>query len=96
MYVQGGISIVWVNYNSTDFIDLALRSLDVIAQLNYDNYELIVVDNGSSDWSYEVIKSRVRELGIDARVVRLERNLGFTCGNNTSFLRISGVSKSGH
>jgi len=38
----------------------------------------------------------VRELGIDARVIRLERNLGFTCGNNISFLRISGVSKSSH
>jgi len=35
MYVLGGISIVWVNYNSMDFIDLALRSLDAIAQLNY-------------------------------------------------------------
>jgi len=88
-----GVSIVWVNYNSMGFIDLALRSLDAIAQLNYDNYELIVVDNGSSDGSYEAIKSRVGELGIDARVIRLERNLGFTGGNNVGFLRMSSDSK---
>jgi len=88
-----GVSIVWVNYNSMGFIDLALRSLDAIAQLNYDNYELIVVDNGSSDGFYEAIKSRVGELGIDARVIRLERNLGFAGGNNVGFLRMSSDSE---
>ncbi|PWV36992.1 MAG: hypothetical protein DJ555_04405 [Desulfurococcaceae archaeon] len=39
-------------------MDLVLRSLEAVFDLDYpeNRYELIVVDNGSSDSSFETIK----------------------------------------
>jgi glycosyltransferase involved in cell wall biosynthesis len=39
-------------------MDIVLKSLDVIASLNYpgNRAELIVVDNGSNDGSFEIVR----------------------------------------
>ena len=48
------VSIVMVNYNQERFIKEAIDS--VIAQ-TYQNWELIIVDDGSTDQSVDIIKS---------------------------------------
>lgn len=48
------ISIVMVNYNHDDFLNEAISS--VINQ-TYKNWELIIVDDGSTDESCNIIKS---------------------------------------
>lgn len=48
------ISIVMVNYNQESYLKEAIDS--VISQ-TYDNWELIIVDDGSTDASVEIIKS---------------------------------------
>jgi teichuronic acid biosynthesis glycosyltransferase TuaG len=55
------ISIFWLNYNSNSFIDIALESLKGILDLDYSNYELIVVDNGSTDMSLKVINNFIEK-----------------------------------
>ena len=82
------ISIIWLNHNSRKILPLVLQSLESIANLDYpsDRYELIVVDNGSTDGSFE----RVRELlekktGLRKKIIKLSHNLGFTGGNNVGF-----------
>jgi glycosyltransferase involved in cell wall biosynthesis len=45
-------SIIWLNYNSSNFIDIALTSIDSVLNLDFDNYEVIIVDNASSDGSF--------------------------------------------
>jgi GT2 family glycosyltransferase len=79
------VSILWANYNSLSFINLALESLQAIRDLDYPNYELIVVDNGSVDGSFEIIKKFVNENSINSKLIRLHRNLGFTGGNNVAY-----------
>jgi GT2 family glycosyltransferase len=79
------VSILWVNYNSLSFINLALESLQAIKNLDYPNYELIVVDNGSVDGSFEIIKKFINESNIKSKLIRLNRNLGFTGGNNVAY-----------
>jgi hypothetical protein len=32
------ITLVWLNYNSSNFLDLALKSLKSLLQLDYDDY----------------------------------------------------------
>jgi len=54
--MQPKVSIIWLNYNSARFLSLALNSLKSLFDLNYDNYEIIIVDNASSDGSFEAIK----------------------------------------
>ncbi|MBS7648475.1 MAG: glycosyltransferase family 2 protein [Candidatus Bathyarchaeia archaeon] len=82
------VSILWLNYNSSNFIEIILESLTAIANLDYpkDQYELIVVDNGSTDNSYGVIKNFLeKQTGLNKKIIRLSRNLGFTGGNNVAY-----------
>lgn len=82
------ISVVWLNYNSMRIIDVVLESLKSIADLDYpsDRYELIIIDNGSNDGSFEVIRDFLeRKSGLRRKIIKLERNLGFTGGNNVGF-----------
>ena len=87
------VSILWVNYNSMGIIDVVKKSLDGIKDLDYPRYEVIIVDNGSTDGSFEAIKSHVERVGLKARIVRLSRNLGFTGGNNVAYRLASRESK---
>jgi glycosyltransferase involved in cell wall biosynthesis len=50
------VSIIWLNYNSWSNIDIVKFSLESCLNLDYPNYEVIVVDNGSTDGSFETVK----------------------------------------
>ncbi len=82
------VSIIWLNYNSRRILDIVLRSLESIVGLDYpeDRYELIVVDNGSLDSSLGEIASFLERSTIKREVIKLERNLDFTGGNNIGFM----------
>ena len=82
------VSIIWVNYNSSKIMSIALESLEAISNFDYpaDKYELIVVDNGSTDGSYEEIRNFLkRKSSLKKKLIRLNKNLGFTGGNNVGF-----------
>ncbi|MDW8036209.1 MAG: glycosyltransferase, partial [Candidatus Korarchaeum sp.] len=82
------MSIVWLNYNSSKFFNIVLKSLEAIVDMDYpkDKYELIVVDNGSVDGSFECIVKFLEGKGtLRSKIVRLNRNLGFTGGANVGF-----------
>lgn len=49
------VSIVMVNYNGLNYLK---RTIPRILDLDYPNYEFIVVDNGSSDGSIEFLKNK--------------------------------------
>jgi len=70
--------VVIVNWKG---LDDTLSCVDSCLQLDYPDYFLAVVDNGSGDGSLEALQTRFAE---DPRVVVLgtERNLGFAGGNN--------------
>lgn len=68
------ISILIVNFNGADVLENCLGSLESVT---YPRLEIIVVDNGSSDDSIQVI-SRFQNI----RLIRSDCNRGFTGGNN--------------
>ena len=80
-------SVVWLNYNSMRFIDIALRSLESFLNLDFEGYELIIVDNASTDGSFEAIKKYVDEhrRNIKVKVIRNDRNLGYAGGMNVGW-----------
>lgn len=82
------VSIIWLNYNSMKIINLVLESLQAVSGLDYprDKYELIVVDNGSTDGSIETITSFLdTKEGLRKKIIKLSKNLGFAGGSNIGF-----------
>jgi len=82
------VSIIWLNYNSSKIMPIVLKSLQSIADLDYpsDKLELIVIDNGSTDGSFERIKEFLEKRdNLRKKIIRLSKNLGFTSGNNIGF-----------
>jgi len=77
-------------------LPLVLQSLESIANLDYpsDRYELIVVDNGSTDGSFKRVREFLeKKSNLRKKVIRLSKNLGFTGGNNVGFMARDRESK---
>jgi len=68
-------------------------SLRSIKNFIYRNYELIIVDNASTDGSFEQIISYLNAIGLKAKIIKNKRNLGFTGGNNVGYLNRNLKSK---
>jgi len=68
------VSILIVNYNGAEVLKDCLTSLQ---QLNYPRFELVVVDNASTDGSSEVLAQYP-----SVHVIHSDRNRGFAGGNN--------------
>lgn len=71
------VSIVIVNFNGRNFLS---RCLSSVLKTNYPNFEVIIVDNGSTDGSAELVQRCFQYNNI--RIIRNSRNLGFAEGNN--------------
>jgi glycosyltransferase involved in cell wall biosynthesis len=76
MYVNAGfrttsplVSILWLYYNSLSFINTILESLEGVLNLEYSNYELIILDNNSTDGSLE----KIEELNVNKAVALLNK-----------------------
>jgi len=69
------VSIIIVNYNGKHYLEKCLESLFKII---YDNYEIIVVDNNSTDGSIEFLKHDFPKI----LTKKLEKNYGFSYPNN--------------
>ncbi|MGC9088229.1 MAG: glycosyltransferase family 2 protein [Conexivisphaera sp.] len=84
--MQPLLSIIMLNYNGAKIMDIVREAVESVKVAGYDSYEFILVDNGSTDGSYEAISKYVESAGlVRTTVVRSERNLGFTGGNNLGF-----------
>lgn len=82
-------SILIVNYNGEGLIESCLDSLE---KQTFDNFEIIIVDNKSSDNSLNQIK---QYLGISSiapriKVIPLTTNIGFAGGNNEALKYANG------
>jgi GT2 family glycosyltransferase len=70
------VAIIILNWNG---LRDTLECLESLAMISYPNYEIIVVDNGSTDASVACLRSRYPNLTI----IGNEENMGFAEGNNT-------------
>jgi N-acetylglucosaminyl-diphospho-decaprenol L-rhamnosyltransferase len=74
------VSVVVVSYNAREHLR---RCLSAVAG---DAYEVVVVDNGSSDGSVELVRERFPS----ARLLQLGRNVGLPAANNAGIRVASG------
>lgn len=69
------VSIIILNYNAGT---LLLDCIESILHTNYKNYEIIVVDNLSSDTSHKKCKEKFNQVIL----IENDKNLGYCEGNN--------------
>ena len=69
------------------YLEIAEKSLEAISELDYPDFELVCIDNASTDGSFSVIKEKVEKLKskIKVKLYRNGENLGFTGGNNVAY-----------
>ena len=72
------VSVIVLNWNGMPFLRNCLSSL---MSQTYANYEIIFVDNDSTDSSIEYVRQNFPTVNI----VKNDRNLGFSAGNNIGF-----------
>ncbi len=77
------VSIIVLNWNGEKCIQLCLNSL---FEQTYPNYEVIVVDNASTDDSPEIVRREFSR----ARLIVNGSNLGFAAGNNVGIRAANG------
>ena len=69
------VSIIIVNFNGKNLLEKCLNSL---FKIDYDNYEVILVDNNSTDESVEFIQKNYSSIVL----IQLDSNNGFAEPNN--------------
>ena len=80
------ISVIILNYNGKGFLE---ECIDSVLKSDYPNFEVILVDNASSDDSIGVIeKAFVQDNRL--KIIRNNQNLMFTGGNNVGILQAKG------
>lgn len=86
------VSIIMPNYNFGRFIG---ESISSVLKQTYPNFELVIVDNGSTDHSHEVIRywqakdeKRIRPFFLERKGLSFARNVGLSrcSGDIISFL----------
>jgi len=70
------LSIIIVNYNGAKYLENCLNS--VYKSRHKINFEIIFIDNNSSDNSLEIVKTKFPR----AKIIRNQQNLGFCKANN--------------
>ena len=78
------LSIIIVNWNTKELLRRCLNS--IYHNTNNLSFEVLVVDNASSDGSADMVAGRFPQVGL----TRNKHNYGFARGNNQGFLRSKG------
>lgn len=69
------VTVIVVNWNGKELLTPCFQAL---RQQRFRDFEIIIVDNGSTDGSVEFVKADFPEV----RVIALDENLGFSAANN--------------
>ncbi len=78
------VSIIILSYNTKNLLRECLQS--VYKHLASFDFEIIVIDNASSDKSAEMVKSEFKKV----QLIQSDKNLGFSKGNNLGVLYAQG------
>jgi len=78
---QPKVTVIIVAYNAEGIKNIFKECLDSALNLKYDNYEVIVVNNGSTDRTREILEDYEKDL----KIINLKRNLGLAGARNIAY-----------
>lgn len=79
------LTINLVVYNGEKYIPYLLESLK---NQTFKDFEMIVIDNASTDRTVEFIESGLENSGINYRLIKNSTNVGFSPGHNQAFKEV--------
>ncbi|CAD6366533.1 Undecaprenyl-phosphate 4-deoxy-4-formamido-L-arabinose transferase [Shewanella hafniensis] len=87
MSLKQKISILSANYNNGEFLDDFFESIN---SQTYKNFELVIVDDSSTDNSCEIIQSWCDKSFFDIKFIKLDINHGFANALNIGLKHCDG------
>jgi GT2 family glycosyltransferase len=78
------LSVIIPNWNGKRFLE---ECIDSLKAQTFQDFETVLVDNGSTDGSAPFVEEKY---GDYVRIIRMEKNLGFTGGNNAGIRAAKG------
>ncbi len=78
------VSVIIVNWNGLRYLE---RCLSSVLRQTYDDYDVLLVDNGSQDGSVAFVRERFPEV----RILANPKNVGFAAGNNIGIAATQGT-----
>ena len=81
------VSVVMTSYNYGDYIGQAIDS--VFNQI-YENWELIIIDDGSTDGSQKIIEKYISQNPHKTIFIKNEKNLGLKASTEIALTKVSG------
>jgi GT2 family glycosyltransferase len=78
---QPKVTVIIVAYNAEGMRNIFKECLDAALNFKYDNYEVIVVNNGSTDRTKEILDDYEKDL----KVINLKKNIGATGARNITY-----------
>jgi len=75
------VCVIVLNYNN---LDDTLECLESLQNLEYENYRILLVDNGSNEEIYNGIRKKYPYI----ECMRLGHNAGYAGGNNAGILKV--------
>lgn len=78
------VQIIILNFNGWKD---TIECLESLSRINYSNFKITVVDNGSIDSSFEKISGWKKGRSVPLTLIRNNENLGFVQGNNGGIQR---------
>ena len=78
------IKILILNWNGSSIIS---RCIESVKNINYDNYSIDIIDNGSKDESCEIIRNTYPDISLHT----IEKNIGYAKGYNFIFKKLQNV-----
>jgi hypothetical protein len=79
------VSIIILNYNGKQYLT---ECIDSVLNQSYKNFEIIFVDNGSTDGSVDFLKQKYKDKRL--KIYSTGKNHGFTGGNNFGYHNSNG------
>jgi GT2 family glycosyltransferase len=78
---QPKVTVIIVAYNAEGIRNIFKECLDSALNLKYDNHEVIVVNNGSTDKTREILEDYEKDL----RIINLKKNIGISRARNIAY-----------
>ncbi|OGH88646.1 MAG: hypothetical protein A3J93_00945 [Candidatus Magasanikbacteria bacterium RIFOXYC2_FULL_42_28] len=79
------LTISLVVHNGENYIQFIISSLKL---QTFKDWELIIIDNASTDQTVELLELGLKDSGITYRIIRNSENFGFAVGHNQAFAEV--------